>query len=123
MTLNNAGQLALGLLPSAGVLVKKKVDRKLLVYIQKVEGGPVSVEVVETTKNGHSYRLDGEIWNRGSNFFCRENCTNQAGLLWKIAPLRRDYVPNWVNNENLDVNPSAKDRYELWVKKQLRKTL
>lgn len=101
--------------------MKKAVDRKLLVYIQKTEGGPVSIDIVETTKNGHSYCLNGEIWNRGSNFFSRENCINQTGFLWRISPLRRGYVPNWVNTECVEVNPTAKEPYELWLKKQLRK--
>ncbi len=97
--------------------MKKEVDRKILVYIQKSEEDPVSIDVVETTRNGHSYRISGEIWNRGRNFFCRETCKNQDGLHWKIAPLRRDYTPNWVDTENIEVNPSAKVRYDLWLKK------
>ena len=97
----------------------KNIDRRLLVYILKEEGGPVYIDIVETTKNGHSYRYDGQIWNRGANFFCREECTNQAGVQWKIAPLRRDYVPQWVVEENIQVCANAKERHELWLRKEL----
>jgi hypothetical protein len=99
--------------------VKKEIDRKLLVYIQKDEAGPVFIEVVETTKNGHSYRLNGDLWNRGGNFFCREICTNQKGVIWKIAPLKRDYVPNWAADRSISVCPDAQERYDLWLLKNL----
>ena len=91
----------------------------MLVYIQKEVTGSVFIDVVETTKNGHSYKLNGDIWNRGANVFGRENCKNQHGVEWKIIPLRRDHTPAWVIVTNVIVCPDAKERYNLWLKRSL----
>ena len=97
--------------------MKDKIDRRLLVYIQKQEGGPVCIEMVETSRNGLSYWLNGEIWNRGRACYNRERCTNKHGEMWKIVPLsRRLSSPRWVTEAAVvEISRAAIERYKRWV--------
>jgi hypothetical protein len=100
--------------------MKLDVDRSLLAYIQKEDSTIVLIDIVETTKNGLSFRLNGEIWNRGHRFIDQDKCRNQDGIVWRIAPLNRHSTPRWVSESEIQVCAAAAVRYHLWLGKKLR---
>ncbi len=98
----------------------KIVDRQLLAYICFENSDRIFVDVVETTKNGLSYRYEGKLWKRGHVFFNREICTDQKGDKCKIVPLNRNLIPEWVQNLKIEIAPNAVQRYTLWQQKKLK---
>ncbi|WP_062059423.1 hypothetical protein [Cellvibrio sp. OA-2007] len=98
----------------------KNVDRQLLAYICFENSDRIFIDIVETTKNGLSYRYEGELWNRGHLFFGRELCTNQKGYRCKIVPLNRNHIPEWVQNLQIEIAANAMQRYTLWQEKKLK---
>lgn len=98
----------------------KIVDRQLLAYICFENSDRIFIDVVETTKNGLSYRYEGELWNRGHVFFNGGMSTNQKGFKCKIVPLNRNYIPEWVQNIKIEIAPNAMRRYTLWQEKKLK---
>ena len=57
----------------------RKNKRNLLAYIKRNEDGPVLIDVVELTRNGHSFRLNGDLWKRNFALFLGDLCTHQNG--------------------------------------------
>lgn len=98
----------------------KIVDRQLLAYICFENSGWLFIDVVETTKNGLSYRYEGELWNRGFSMLNRDLCTNQKGQKCKIIPLSRHYTPEFAQNIKIEIASGAIARYTLWTEKKLK---
>lgn len=100
--------------------MNKKVDRKLLAYVQFDEMDHVVIDVIETSKNGLSYHYKNTTWNRDIRFFGNDFCTDPHGNKCKIVTLRRWHTPSWVENADIHITDEARERYQLWIAKKLR---
>ena len=94
----------------------RKNKRNLLAYIKRNEDGPVLIDVVELTRNGHSFRLNGNLWKRNFALFLGDLCTHQNGENMLIKPLSRREVPSWVEGCEIIVAAAAQEKYDLWLK-------
>lgn len=99
---------------------KPKIDRCLLAYIRD-DHDTLLVDLVEPTRNGHSYRYKGKIWNRDLRVFGGDWCLEQGGGKIRIRPLSRHYTPTWANESPISITEESIERYQLWSQKALRR--
>ena len=95
-----------------------KLANDLIAYLQKEEYEPF-IDIIKISKNGTSFFYDGTWWQR--ELVMRTGyCTSDKDEKLKINPLSRSYDPYLQYDGEIEIKSSARERYEKWVRRELK---